>query len=84
MRLELRQDLGPFTTYCLLCTYQIPEDRQRKCSVTCSTNCQKALRLGRLRDRRQRFCKACGNKVPKKRQKTNGSSAPEHAERNLQ
>jgi hypothetical protein len=53
------------TTFCIVCRDPIPETRQRRAARTCSVDCQKQYRREYIRERNQRFCKACGRGLRK-------------------
>jgi hypothetical protein len=53
------------TTYCILCSEPIPEDRQRRGAVTCSSDHQREYRRQRRSERAVRFCRLCGRAAKK-------------------
>lgn len=52
-------------TFCILCREPIPEDRQRRGAVTCSTTHAMEYRRQRRDERALRFCRLCGRPARK-------------------
>lgn len=54
-------------TFCILCREPIPEDRQRRGAVTCSTDHAREYRRQRRAERSLRFCRLCGRAAKRKK-----------------
>jgi hypothetical protein len=66
------------TTFCILCREPIPEDRQRRGAVTCTSEHAKEYRRQRRAEHATRFCRLCGRRA--KRPKAGEAVRSEHSD----
>lgn len=70
---------------CILCRYDIPPERARRHSITCSKLCQTIYRINRMkeyRERRRRQIDKAVARAIKKFQKSQGTPFPVQQEAN--